>query len=236
MDAVLKVRIEGEGVTAGTWSWPQLRDFMDTFIPALAAMPGGPRPTEVVLLRVAEGSVVPCLSVPASAVDAARALARGPKRGWSVEQRQRVEPFYAFTREHKATVSIGQRRFQPVVVPDSSSVWTLREHGEVRGRVHSVGGRALRAKIEIPAEGIVPCDGEAALICALGAEITRDVYVEGVLERDAATGALLGMQMHRWRQAPQRRSAKEALRAIRDLVGPSLDGFDVEAYVGKLRA
>ena len=227
----IRAKIDGPGITAASLSWPVLREFMDAFTMALAAMPHGPKPGDVVFESVAEGSAIPTARVPLDALPAVEVLADGPTAAWTRDQRRGAEPLYHFAREHSATLSLGGETLRLVTIPTSAREWTLHERGELRARVHMVGGRRRRVHLDVFDEGIVVCDGELSLVKRLAALLDDDVFVEGEIRRDAATGALLHVEIEAFRPCPRRRTAREVLAELDAKLAEKMRGFDVAGFM-----
>ncbi len=179
------------GVHRDQFGWHALRDLFDAYVTALAAMPDGPAPDQVVLLGIGEGSAVPTFSAPRRTARAMAILARGPTRQWTHDQRRQVEPLYGVVRQTGVSLSAGQRRLRPVFIPDLATACRLREETELRARVQTVGYAVLHAQLDFDLHGVVRCDGPAEIIRALGQRLHGPVFVGGVARWDMDTGALL---------------------------------------------
>lgn len=235
MDQVrIKLSVSYDGATPASVGWPDLRELLDRAVEALCAL-GGVSAGEIHVLDVQEGSVVPVLGLPPRAAVAARALARGPSRRWTPEQRRRVEPFYALMRERGATARIGARKLNDVVIPGPTDTYELKEQAELRGKVMRVGGNKGRVRMLFDLEGAVVCDAGREVAAELGKHLYKEVVVTGITTRDAKTLAMLGMTIHQVDPAVRRRSAAQAFRLIDEAVGEAGVGFDVLGAVKESR-
>lgn len=235
MDQIrIRLRVAYDGATPASVGWPDLREIVDLAVDALCAL-GELQPSEVHVLDMQTGSLVPVFGVPARARAAAQMLARGPTRRWSAEQRQRVEPLYAFARERSATLQIGARRLSPVLIPDPTESWALHERAELPGRVMRVGGNKGRVRIDFELDGPLVCDAGRDLSRELAKYLYQNVVVTGDTRRDPVTHALLGMTILGAQPANKKSSTAEAFRLIDEAVGGAGVGFDVLGAVRESR-
>lgn len=223
---VYKARIEREGLEPATLGWPELRSFIDVLLDAVASF-DGPRPDQVSLSDIRRGSVTAVLQVSGPMTRSFELLRRGPSKAWSREQRRRVEPLYQFARRNQVEMSVGARVLRPVIIPDETRTWILREWGELTGKVMRVGGNEGRVRLDVEGEGPFICDAGEDAAKEVAHHLYERVVVSGDITRDVQTFALVRMTIHQVRGAPQRLPASEVFARIDAIVGNSLDGFDV---------
>lgn len=236
----LFVKVNGEGVERDSFGWPELKAFMDVLVLAATAMPGGPKPSEIVLAEVREGCVAPVLVVPQATARAFGTLARGPTKRWTTAAVRAAQPFYTHLRKRHLDVALGQEpeKLRAVVVPKRAA-WEVREYLELRGVVIECGGkRSHHVNMDFEGDGVVRCYAGQHIVKALGVRLYEPVYVEGTACRDSVTGALLEMEIEDWRPAPEKRPGEEAkvLAELHDAIGDLMDGFDVEGFMREERS
>lgn len=213
----IKVHLDVGEETVETLGWPRFKEFFDLFLEALAAMPGGPSPADVMPVAVRGGSITPVASVPSSALQSLQVLRKGPTKSWSARQRATVEPFYRWIRKTGAHVEVGARKLQTVVVPDTSTRWEIHELASVTGVVHRAGGKDGNVEIYVDDEKRVVCECGREIAAAVGAYLYKRVRVEGEIARDTATFEILRFKVDSF-EPVEEMTRLDALKALQDLL------------------
>ena len=227
MDSIrLKLRFSRDGLTPETLGWPALRELIDVSAAALAGL-GGFSTRDVQLLDVRPGSVVPVLGLPPEGREAARRLATGPTRRWSLEQRASVEPLYTLVRANGYTMQLGARVLRPVPVPPAPSTWETHERTSLRGVLQRVGGPDGAAVLVLDHEGTLSVKVGRDMALALAPHLYSALILEVEATRDGATGVIKQLTLQSFEPAPPKLSAAEAFRRLDEAVGGWGAGFDV---------
>ena len=230
----VKFHIEAEGLSLDTFGWADLKEFLDRLIPALASMERGPAVSDVVPIRVEEGSAQPVLRIPREALPGVYRFRQGPTRAWTLEQRAKAGKVYDYLEEKRATLTCGARTLKPVEVPTTRPDWRIRQATTLRGEVRRIGGKHGRVEIGFDEFGHVHCDAGRELAKKLAEHLYEWVAVSGDAEKDARTGALLGFRITSFELMAQTPFC-DGLRALHNLLGDEMAEFDPEAFLAEIR-
>jgi hypothetical protein len=234
MADTIKVKFRLEGASYETASWAELRNFVDKLVEALAAMDGGPSPTDILPIAVKEGSLIPVMRLPRQeGLRATKQLCRGPTRRWSLEQRRRADPLYRFLEQHGYGLTCGVRTMRPVQVPRDRPDWRIRQAMSLEGEVRRAGGARGGVDMVFNQHGHLHCKAGREISKALAARLYDRVSVSGVAETDPATGALLSFRIENFRPIEQP-DFLAGLRAMHQLLADDVDDIDPAAILAEM--
>jgi len=230
----IKFKIEGGNINLETFSWADLREFLDRLVPALGSMTHGPSAGEVLPVRVERGSAQPVLRMPRTAKAAVYRFRAGPTRTWTGEQRLKAGRVYDFLDRRGATLSCGARKLKPLFVPTGRPDWTIREHTTLIGTVRRAGGAKGNVEVIFEGERHVHCRAGKALAKELASKLYERVRISGVAERDALTRAMVGFEIESWVPS-SRQGLAVGIGQLRELLGDDMTAFDPGEHLGLLR-
>lgn len=230
----VKFQLQAPGLTLDTFAWSDLREFIDRLLPALAAMDGGPTPTQVLPVRLEAGSVRPVLRVPASTRRAIYRFRDGPTRSWTRPQLNKAGRVYDFLNERGLELRCGTRSLKPVTVPRSDSPWRIRELTTLIGYVRRAGGKQGRVEIVFDEAGHTVCDAGRPLAKQLGNHLYERVAVTGAAEWNAATSTLASFTIESF-SLVEPTDFQAGLKELRAILGADMADFDPEAFLQEIR-
>jgi hypothetical protein len=230
----LVLRLDYEGASVAGLTWRELRDLVDAFTAAVGEMPQHPDVAHVIPIGLKEGSVAVELAMPAETRRVALALARGPTRSWAPETHRTAEGLYQIFRSKGATVTLGQRKFHPFVVPDVGDTWYVTERTTMLGEVRRVGGAKGRAEVTFGLDGRITCDAGRERAAELGKHLYQRAYFTGVARRDISSGTLVSFSIEAFDPIDPVPVAELPAR-LAALIGDEMEDFDVDAYLREHR-
>lgn len=222
--------------------WPQFKAFFDAFTRALAAMPDGVPPQQVLPLELRSGSVAPVVHLPIKGRTGLDRLQRGPDETWTGDMIQGAWPLWRYLREQDMVLDgrywRGRRR-RRFNVPDPRAPWAYCQLETARGRVFRVGGQLMKAEVQFELDRRLECSFSGgpteveSIIRRMASCLYQVVEIEGLATRNGKTSQLLDFVISSFDPAQDRHDPSTFAGSVSAVTADA--EFDPEGFMEEIR-
>lgn len=186
----IKLKLEIPGKTLESLTWPEFRDFMDSFSRALKAMnPDSDVVGSMLPVSLQEGSISAAIQTSPTVKGSVNKLRKGPTRKWTHQMHDETRSFYRYLADHNADLySIDTRKEVKFVIPEMvQSTETISGRTEQIVYIERIGGMEPRVTIRLFDGSKISCRTHDDVLKGLGAYIWDYVKVRGTAKWSVGT-------------------------------------------------
>ncbi len=241
------IHLNYPGLTKKTFSWPQYREFTDALVKALSGLRNGPHPDQVIPEEIKDGTAQPAYSIPESNFPVVRKLADGPKRSWTLAEREKIVDLHEWMRSHgaKGTVSLKKGYEHTIIIPAPKEIYLIRSYESIVGVIWMVGGEKGKVHIRIGQEKPIACDAGQKLAEDLGKLLYHKVRLSGYSIRssknlEAEKFEIISLEcdmghVDEWEADNVRQRQHESIKRIQEKLSASMKNFNAEEFIKVIR-
>lgn len=232
----IKLKLEIPGKTLESLTWPEFRDFMDSFSRALKAMnPDADVVGSMLPVSLQEGSISAAIQTSPAVKGSVSKLRKGPTRNWTNQMHNETRSFYQYLSDHNADLfSIDAKKKVKFVIPElAPALETISGPTEQIVYIERIGGIEPRVTVRFFDGSKISCRTHDDVLKGLGAYIWDYVKVRGTAKWSVGTYELQDFVIDEidrdWKNLP----FSEIMAKNDNRFPVDLSGFSVTALISQ---